>query len=99
MLIQSSSTASPLEEFKLHLKTGRYAAAIQRHYLRLAQRFVDYLKRTSVTADAAYARELDDFLRRELRSWRRRNGRTPRNPVIWHRRYRTAVAAFLRFVH
>ena len=43
MLIQSSSTASPLEEFKVHLRTGRYAAAIQRHYLRLAQRFVEYL--------------------------------------------------------
>ena len=99
MLIQSSSTASPLDEFKVHLKTGRYAAAVQRHDLRLAQRFVEYLERTSIAVEAAYTRELDDFLGRELRSWRRRNGHDPRNVVGWRRRYRTAVAAFLRFVH
>lgn len=99
MLIQSSSTAPPLEEFKIHLRTGRYAAAVQRHYVRVAQRFIDYLKRTNVAVEAAYVRELDDYLGRELRSWRRRYGRAPRDVVIWRRRYRTAVGTFLRFVH
>ena len=33
MSIESSSTASRLEEFAIHLRTDRYAAAIQRRYL------------------------------------------------------------------
>ena len=45
MSIESSSTASRLEEFESHLRTARYAAAIQRRYLWIAQRFVDYLGR------------------------------------------------------
>lgn len=99
MPIQPSSTASRLEEFKAHLKTERYAAAIQRRYLWLAQRFVDYLGRKCIAAEAAHAPDLEDFLRWELRSWRRRHGRDPRNTVEWRRRYKTALSGFLRLVH
>jgi hypothetical protein len=48
MSIESSSTASPLEEFEIRLRTDRYAAAIQRGYLWIAQRFVDYLGRKCI---------------------------------------------------
>ena len=43
MSIQSSSSASRIDQLEVHLRTNRYAAAIQRRYLWLAQRFVDYL--------------------------------------------------------
>jgi hypothetical protein len=43
MSIESASNASRLEEFEIHLITDRYAAAIQRRYLWIAQRFVHYL--------------------------------------------------------
>ena len=99
MPIQSSSTASRLEEFEIHLRTNRYAAAIQRSYLWLAQRFVDYLGRKRIAAEAAHAPDLEDFLGWELRSWRRRHGRNPRNVVEWRRRYKIAINAFLRLVH
>ena len=86
MSIESSSTASRLGEFEIHLRTHRYAAAIQRRYLWIAQRFVDYLGRQCIAVEAAHAPELEDFLRWELRSWRRRHGRDPRNTVEWRRR-------------
>ena len=99
MSIESSSTASRLEEFESHLRTARYAAAIQRRYLWIAQRFVDYLGRKCIAVEAARAPECEDFLRWELRSWRRRHGRDPRNIFQWRRRYRTAMNVFLRLLH
>jgi site-specific recombinase XerD len=99
MPIQSSSTASQLEEFEVHLKTERYAAQIQRSYLWLAQRFVDYLGRKSIAIEAVHAGELENFLRWELRSWRALHRRDPRSIVEWRRRYKTAVQTFLRLVH
>jgi integrase/recombinase XerD len=44
------------------------------------------------------APECENFLRWELRSWRRRHGRGPRNIFQWRRRYRTAMNVFLRLV-
>jgi site-specific recombinase XerD len=99
MPIQFPSTASQLEEFEVHLKTERYAAEIQRRYLWLAQRFVDYLGRKSIAIEAIHAGELEDFLRWELRSWRARHRRDPRSIVEWRRRYKTAIHTFLRLVH
>jgi len=99
MSIESISTASRLGEFESHLETARYAAALQRRYLWIAQRFVDYLGKKCIAVEAAHAPECDDFLRWELRSWRRRHGRDPRNVFEWRRRNRTAVNVFLRLVH
>lgn len=99
MPIQSSWTASRLEEFEVHLKTERYAPQIQRRYLWIAQRFIDFLGRKCIVAEAAQAPELEEFLRWELRSWRRRHGRKPRNTLEWRGRYKTVVNVFLRMVH
>ena len=66
MSIESSSTASRLEEFESHLRTARYAAAIQQRYLWIAQRFVDYLGRKCIAVEAARALECEDFLRSDL---------------------------------
>lgn len=99
MSIESTSTASRLEEFESHLKTFRYAAAIQRRYLWIAQRFVDYLGKKCIAIEAAHAPEREDFLRWELRGWRRRHRRNPSNIFQWRRRYKTGANAFLRLVH
>ena len=75
MPIQSFSTGSHLEEFEIHLKTERYAAEIQRSYLWLTRRFVDYLVKKSIAIEAVHSDEVEDFLRWELRSWRRQHRR------------------------
>ena len=99
MPIQSFSTGSHLEEFEIHLKTERYAAEIQRSYLWLTRRFVDYLVKKSIAIEAVHSDEVEDFLRWELRSWRRRHRRAPRTILEWRRRYKTAIHTFLRLVH
>ena len=99
MPVQSSSTASRLEEFEVHLKAERYSAQIQRRYIWIAQRFIDYLGRKCIAAEVAYAPEVEDFLRGEVRSWRRQHGRDPRNTVEWRGRYQTAINVFMRSVH
>lgn len=99
MPVQSSSTTSRLEEFEVHLKAERYAAQIQQRYLWIAQQFLDYLGRKCIAVEAVGAPQLEDFLRWELRSWRRRHGRNPRNTAEWRGRYKTAVNVFLRMVH
>jgi integrase/recombinase XerD len=101
MPIQSSSNASQIERLEVHLKTNRYAVAVQRRYLWLAQRLVDYLERKSVDIEAVRLPEaaLDEFLRWELRCWRSRHRREPRNLVEWRRRYKDAINMFLRLVH
>lgn len=99
MPVQSSSTTSRLEEFEVYLTTHRYTAAIQRRYLLLARRFVDYLGKKSITVEAARALDVEKFIEWELRSWRRRRGRDPRNVVEWRRRNKTAINAFLRRLH
>jgi integrase/recombinase XerD len=99
MSIQSSSTAPRLEEFSDQLKSERYAAPIQRRYLWVAHRFHDYLERKCIAIEAVGPPELEDFLRWELRSWRKRHGRAPSNVVEWRRRHKTAINVFLRPVH
>lgn len=101
MPIQSSSSASRIEQLEVHLKTNRYAAAIQRRYLCIANRFVEYLEKRSVPIEAVHVPEaaLEEFLRWELRSWRSRHGRDPRSLFEWRRRYKDAINMFLRVVH
>jgi len=99
MPVQSSSTTSRLEEFEVHLTTHRYTAVIQRRYLWLAQRFVDYLGKKCIAVEAVRAPDVEEFIGWELRSWRRRCGRSPRNVVEWRRRNKTAINALLRWVH
>ena len=99
MSIESTSTASRLEEFESHLKTARYAAAIQRRYLWIAKRLVDYLGKKCIAVEAAHAPEREDLLRWELRGWRRRHRRNPSSIFQWRRRYKTAVNVFLRLVY
>ncbi len=99
MPIHRSSNASRIEQFEVHLTTNRYAAAIRRHYIWVAQRFVEYLESNCLAIEAVQVSEVDEFLRWELQNWHSRFGRAPRNLVEWRRRYKTAVNTFLRLVH
>jgi len=99
MPIQSSSNASRIEQLEVHLTTNRYAAAIRRHYLWVAQQFVEFLESHSSAIEAVHVPDVDEFLRWELRQWHSRYQRAPRNLVEWRRRYKTAVNTFLRLVH
>jgi hypothetical protein len=98
MPIQSSLSASQIEQLEVHLRTHRYAAAVKRHYLWVAKQFVEYIETESLAIESVHVRELEEFLQWELRRWRSRHGRAPRNLVEWRRRYKTALNMFLRLV-
>lgn len=99
MQIQSPSNALQIEQLEVHLRTYRYAAAVQRHYLWVAKQFVEYIETASLAVEAVQARELEKFLKWELRRWRIQHGREPRNLDEWKRRYKRALNMFLRLAH
>lgn len=98
MSIQSSGNASLIEELNVYLRTARYAASIRRLYPRLAQRFLDYLESQCVAVETASALDVEDFLRREFRIFRKRNGRPPRHRRPWRWQYTAAIHMVLHLV-
>lgn len=98
MPIESSSSASRIEQLEAHLIVNRYAVKVVRHYLWVAKQFVEYLELKSLSIANVYTPELELFLQWALRIWRNRHGRDPRNLWQWRRRYRTGLNMFLRFV-
>ena len=91
MSTESSGNLSRLDQLELYLRSERYSASIRRAYLPLAQRFLDYLESETLALETVSALELEEFLRWELRSFRKRHGRSPRHPRRWRWRYTRAV--------
>ena len=91
MSTPSSGTTSRIDQLRLYLRTERYSASIQRAYLPLAQRFLDYLESKTLALETVSALELEEFLRWELRSFRKRHGRNPRRLRQWRWRYTSAI--------
>lgn len=98
MHLQTSESSSTIEQLKIHLMEKRYSAGIQRLYLPLARRFLDYLEVKKLTIEKVGVLEFDEFLRWERRSFRQRNGVAPRNPRQWRWRYTSAVGMLMRLV-
>jgi len=74
-----------------HLRDERYSASAQKHYLREVQYFLQYLRRRGLLLEAVRASDLDEFVRRRLRLFRKRYGRLPRNLREWRWRYTSAI--------
>ena len=91
MSTQSSGSLSRLDQLRLYLRTEGYSASIRRAYLPLAQRFLDYLESKALALETVSALELEEFLRWELRSFRKRYKRSPRHLRQWRWRYTKAV--------
>ncbi|PYU44935.1 MAG: integrase [Acidobacteria bacterium] len=91
MTTQSSGNVSRIELLKTYLRTERYSASIQRRYLLLAQRFLDYLESKTLALESVCALDVEYFLRWELRNFRKRHGRAPRHFRQWRWRHTSAV--------
>lgn len=98
MSIQASAHISWIEQLKVHLRTERYSASVQRSYPSLAQRFLDYCDSKALAIGAVRTLDVEGFLRREHRMFRKRHGQAP--PLReWRSRYTGAVHMVLRLVH
>jgi integrase/recombinase XerD len=80
-----------VERLKDHLRDQRYSASAQKHYPREVQYFLQYLRRRGLLVEAVRASDLDEFIRRRLRLFRKRYGRLPRNLRDWRWRYSSAI--------
>jgi integrase/recombinase XerD len=97
MSVQSNN-AQLFEELSSRLKIERYCAQVRRSYLRTARRFIDCVERRGLAIEAVGPSELEEFLRRELRAFRKRNGRSPRNRGNWRKLCVAAIHMVLRLV-
>ena len=91
MTTQSSGNVSRIELLKTYLRTERYSASIQRRYLLLVQRFLDYLESKTLALESVCVLDVEYFLRWELRNFRKRHGRAPRHFRQWRWRHTSAV--------
>lgn len=99
MSLEPFAPRARIEQLREHLVSNRYAASMQRRYLCLAGRFVDYLENKGMAIEAVRSPDIDDFLKWELRHWRGQFGRSPGDLINWSNRYKTAVRTLLRLVH
>ena len=98
MSIQSAENASRIEQLTIYLRTERYSVSVQREYLLIARRFIDYLESKSLALETVRAMHVQNFLRRGYRVFRKRRGQAlPFREWRW--RYTGAVHMVLRLLH
>jgi integrase/recombinase XerD len=87
--MKHSEYIARLEQVRAHLRDQGYGSVARRNYPRVASRFLEYLYHHARTVETALPADVEDFLRRERRVYRKRHGRAPPSNPQW-RRGRTA---------
>ena len=85
--------------FKDHLEKSGYCKQIIRHHLVVARQFLDYLGEQSIPLGSAGVTEVDDFIRRRLARYRKREGRLPGNIGGWRASYTAPLHGILRLAN
>jgi integrase/recombinase XerD len=99
MSTQQSEHHSRIEELRVYLRDQGYNPTVRRHYLPIARRFLRYLDDHNRSIETALPADLDGFLRRERRVYRKRNGRAPSRILEWNRHHASPPRLLLRLVH
>jgi integrase/recombinase XerD len=98
MSIQESDSSSLIEQFRVYLKTDGYCAEVQRRYPPIARRFLAHLGNQKRAAETAGPSDVEGFLRREHRTYRKRHRRAPRHVGAWRGDHAAPARLVLRFV-
>ncbi len=99
MSTQQSDRHARIEQLKAHLKSAGYCAEVQRHYPPIARRFLAYLSDQNRSVETARTSDVDGFLRRERRGYRKRHQRAPRDISSWRIEHAAPPQLLLRLVH
>jgi integrase/recombinase XerD len=99
MSTRQSERDARIEQLKTHLKNDGYCAEVQRHYPPIALRFLGYLCDQDRSVETARASDVEGFLRREHRSYRKRHQRAPRDIDAWRIEHAGPARLLLRIVH
>jgi len=79
-----------------HLQSEHYVAQIRRRYSAVARRFLAYLGNRHVDIGRALPSHVQAYLRCELRRYRQRHKRSPRNVARWRCSFTSGVHQLLR---
>jgi integrase/recombinase XerD len=87
-----------LSRFESHLVSAGFMRTVVAHHLDRADTFLSYLQQVGIAPQAVTAEDLVRYLRAQLQRYRRKHGRSPKNPVSWHHGQSGGVHKFLAFV-
>jgi site-specific recombinase XerD len=98
---QNSSNLSDephLQRFATRLREQGYAHKTAVRYLAVAKRFLAYLAQRNVALEAATPADVESYLQKELRRFRRLRECLPTALDAWHRKRRAPIHLLLRMV-
>ena len=99
MPTQPSDSATKIEQLRAFLRGEGYCAEVQRHYPPIARRFLAYLDDQNKSVEIAQLSDLEGFLRKEDRAYRKRHHRAPRDIRAWRTEHAVPPRLLLRLVH
>ena len=99
MPTQQSDSTTKIEQLRAFLRGEGYCAAVQRHYPPIARRFLAYLDDQKKSVETAQLSDLEGFLRKEDRAYRKRHRRAPRDIRAWRTEHAVPPRLLLRLVH
>lgn len=93
-----SAIKSRLDYFRRALREGGLTAATVWHYVRMGRRFLTSLNERSISVESVSPADVSRFIDFELRAFRRKHGRLPRQLVNWRCGLTNGIHALLRQV-
>lgn len=98
MQSQPSEHRVRIEQLRAHLRNQGYRSIARSDYLPIVRRFLTYLADHNREAETASPADVEGFLRRELRVYRKRHGRAPPSIPNWRRHHAAPVQLILHLV-
>src|SRR3954452_9020624 len=99
MSTQLSGPAMRIEQLTNCLQARGYSAKVQRHYLPVARRFLGFLVDRRLSVETARSCDLEDFVRKEYRAYRKSHRHAPPSKPAWRAAHTAAPLILLRLVH
>ena len=93
-----SRQAPILARFRGELEQLRYNRPGMPGYMSKARQFLRYLREQGTSIEEARPCHLDDFLQKKLERYRKRHGRSPKQPRQWRSEYTGPIHRLLRMV-
>lgn len=85
-----------IEQLRAYLRDQGYGSLVISKYLQVARRFLEYLYDHARTVETTLPADVDDFLRRERRVYRKRHGCVPPSIPNWRRERIAPLRLILR---
>jgi integrase/recombinase XerD len=99
MQTQQSDSTTRIEQLSAFLRGEEYCAGVQRHYPPIARRFLTYLEDQNESVETAQPSDLEGFLQKEDRAYRKPHSRAPRDIRAWRVEHAAPARLLLRLVH